>query len=135
MTRGLAAAAHDGAIDPSSITDELIADHLYTKGIPDVDLLIRTSGELRISNFLLWQIAYAELFFTKTLWPDFGEEEFVSIIRDYQIGIVVSALFVRSFLPLLSKELSCIDNAGLPDSSPFPSFACSLPRAEQFSFF
>jgi len=49
-----------------------------------VDLLIRTSGEMRISNFLLWQIAYSEIFFTPTLWPDFGEEEFVSILNDYQ---------------------------------------------------
>ena len=84
MTQKLARAAKEGTIDPADITDETIADHLYTQGMPDVDLLIRTSGELRISNFLLWQIAYAELFFTKTLWPDFGEEEFLSIIKAYQ---------------------------------------------------
>jgi undecaprenyl diphosphate synthase len=52
--------------------------------MPDPDLLIRTSGEMRISNFLLWQIAYAEIFFTPTLWPDFGEHEFVEILKDYQ---------------------------------------------------
>jgi undecaprenyl diphosphate synthase len=84
MTQKLAVAAKKGIIEPSDITDEMVSDHLYTQSMPDVDLLIRTSGELRISNFLLWQIAYAELFFTRTLWPDFGEEEFVSIIQEYQ---------------------------------------------------
>jgi undecaprenyl diphosphate synthase len=65
---------------PRSSCDNVrtVADHLYTKGMPDVDLLIRTSGEMRISNFLLWQIAYSEFFFTPTLWPDFGEDEFVT---------------------------------------------------------
>ena len=64
--------------------EQYIAENLYTHGIPDPDLLIRTSGEMRISNFLLWQIAYSELFITKTLWPDFGKEEFVQILQDYQ---------------------------------------------------
>jgi undecaprenyl diphosphate synthase len=62
----------------------MVADHLYTRELPDPDLLIRTSGEMRISNFLLWQIAYAEIFFTPTLWPDFGEAEFIRILKDYQ---------------------------------------------------
>lgn len=84
MTKKLAVSAQKGSVDPSGITDQMVSDHLYTRGMPDVDLLIRTSGEMRISNFLLWQIAYAELFFTKTLWPDFGEEEFIAIIKDYQ---------------------------------------------------
>jgi len=84
MVRQIAAAAKDGTVDPSAVTPELIADHLYTRELPDPDLLIRTSGEMRISNFLLWQIAYAEIFFTPTLWPDFGEEEFIRILKDYQ---------------------------------------------------
>lgn len=71
-------------ISPENITDQLISDHLTTRGIPDPELLIRTSGEIRISNFLLWQIAYAELYFTETLWPDFNEEEFYKALLDYQ---------------------------------------------------
>ncbi len=84
MVKQIAAKARAGALDPAAITTETVADHLYTRGMPDVDLLIRTSGEMRISNFLLWQIAYSEIFFTPTLWPDFGEEEFVAILHDYQ---------------------------------------------------
>ena len=84
MAKQIASKAQKGALDPAAITTETVADHLYTRGMPDVDLLIRTSGEMRISNFLLWQIAYAEIFFTPTLWPDFGEEEFVTILNDYQ---------------------------------------------------
>ncbi len=80
----IASKASTGVLDPAAITPETVADHLYTRGMPDVDLLIRTSGEMRISNFLLWQIAYAEIFFTPTLWPDFGEDEFVRILKDYQ---------------------------------------------------
>ena len=78
----------NGIIDPDAregqITEDLISDHLYTRAMPDPDLLIRTSGEMRISNFLLWQIAYAEIFITDTLWPDFGSKEFISILHDYQ---------------------------------------------------
>lgn len=66
------------------VTDQLIAAHLTTSDFPDPELLIRTSGEKRISNFLLWQIAYAELYFTETHWPDFNEEEFYKAICDYQ---------------------------------------------------
>ena len=62
----------------------MVSDHLYTAGIPDPDLMIRTSGEMRISNFLLWQISYAELFITDTLWPDFSREEFLRILETYQ---------------------------------------------------
>ncbi len=80
----IAIKVREGKIDPDSITTELISDHLYTKGMPDPDLLIRTSGEMRISNFLLWQIAYAEIFVTDTLWPDFGKDEFLHILKDYQ---------------------------------------------------
>ncbi|BBO72547.1 isoprenyl transferase [Desulfosarcina alkanivorans] len=84
MVRQMATAASQGTLDPASVTAETVAGHLYTRGMPDVDLLIRTSGEMRLSNFLLWQIAYSELCFTPTLWPDFGEAEFVRILKDYQ---------------------------------------------------
>ena len=67
-----------------AVTDELFASKLSTAGFPDPELLIRTSGEERISNFLLWQIAYAELYFTETLWPDFREEDFFAAIVDFQ---------------------------------------------------
>jgi len=73
-----------GDIQPSDINEGLISDFLYTAGMPDPDLLIRTSGEYRISNFLLWQIAYAEIYITPTLWPDFRKEEFLRAIEDYQ---------------------------------------------------
>jgi undecaprenyl diphosphate synthase len=84
MVRQIASKAQKGDIDADAVGPEMVADHLYTRGMPDPDLLIRTSGEMRISNFLLWQIAYAEIFFTPTLWPDFGEDEFVRILKDYQ---------------------------------------------------
>ncbi len=66
------------------IDKNIINNHLYTRNLPNVDLVIRTSGEKRISNFLLWQIAYAELYFTSVFWPDFGKEEFYKAIIDYQ---------------------------------------------------
>jgi undecaprenyl diphosphate synthase len=71
-------------ISIDSIDDSIINEHLYTQNLPDVDLLIRTSGEHRISNFLLWQIAYAELYFTDVLWPDFKEEDLYEAIISYQ---------------------------------------------------
>ena len=84
MAQVIAAKAARGELDPEEITESVIADHLYTRGIPDPDLLIRTSGEMRISNFLLWQIAYAEIAITQTLWPDFSSEELLSILIQYQ---------------------------------------------------
>ena len=66
------------------IDETVINQHLYTQNLPDVDLLIRTSGEQRVSNFLLWQIAYAELYFTKVLWPDFTEQDLYKAIDNYQ---------------------------------------------------
>ncbi len=84
MVKAIAGKARDGKMDPDSITPEIVADHLYTRGMPDPDLLIRTSGEMRISNFLLWQIAYTEIFITDTLWPDFGKDEFIKILIDFQ---------------------------------------------------
>ncbi len=73
-----------GALRPEDITHELFSQQLYTKNMPDPDLLIRTSGEYRISNFLLWQLAYTELYFTETLWPDFREEEFLKALLNFQ---------------------------------------------------
>ncbi len=71
-------------ISPENVDETIINEHLYTRNLPGVDLLIRTSGEQRISNFLLWQIAYAELYFSSVLWPDFNEEHFKSAIESYQ---------------------------------------------------
>jgi len=85
MVKRIAAKVRDGSIDVDAVSEDMISDHLYTRLIPDPDLLIRTSGEMRISNFLLWQIAYSELFITQTLWPDFTRDEFLQIIRNYQL--------------------------------------------------
>jgi len=71
-------------ISPDKIDESIINEHLYTQNLPDVDLLIRTSGEQRISNFLLWQIAYAELYFTSILWPDFTKQHLYEAIIEYQ---------------------------------------------------
>ena len=71
-------------ISPDKIDESIINEHLYTRNLPDVDLLIRTSGEQRISNFLLWQIAYAELYFTSVLWPDFTKQHLYEAIIEYQ---------------------------------------------------
>jgi undecaprenyl diphosphate synthase len=73
-----------GILKYESVNEELFEKYLKTQGIPDPDLMIRTSGELRISNFLLWQLAYAELYFTEKLWPDFGKEDFYNAIIDFQ---------------------------------------------------
>ena len=73
----------DGSLAPDGITEEVFAEHLYTRGVPDPDLLIRTSGEYRISNYLLWQISYAELHVTDLFWPDFDGEALRAAIRDY----------------------------------------------------
>ena len=82
--RSIAAEVADGRLNMDNINDQTIAEHLTTRGIPDPDLLIRTSGETRISNFLLWQIAYTELYFTPTLWPDFGKADFYEAVVDFQ---------------------------------------------------
>jgi undecaprenyl diphosphate synthase len=73
-----------GKITPEEVTKELCADYLYTAGLPDPDLLIRTGGEYRISNFLLWQTAYTEFYFTEILWPDFRDRHLLKAIDDYQ---------------------------------------------------
>ena len=80
----LAERVKNGDMLLKDIDEQAFSDMLYTTGVPDPDLLIRTSGEQRISNYLLWQIAYSELFFTTTLWPDFTKEELESIVKNYQ---------------------------------------------------
>lgn len=82
--RGIATKVKNNIISPDDIDDTVINGHLYTQNLPDVDLLIRTSGEHRISNFLLWQIAYAELYFTDVLWPDFRAHHLVEALINYQ---------------------------------------------------
>jgi undecaprenyl diphosphate synthase len=84
MVQSIAQKVATGNLQPSKIDETLVSDHLYTAGQPDPDLLIRTSGEMRISNFLLWQLAYAELFVTDTLWPDFSRDEYLQILAHYQ---------------------------------------------------
>jgi undecaprenyl diphosphate synthase len=82
--KALAEKAQRGELRAEQIDEAAISAHLYTAGIPDPDLLIRTSGEMRVSNFLLWQIAYAELYVTETLWPDFTRADLLRAILDYQ---------------------------------------------------
>jgi undecaprenyl diphosphate synthase len=82
--RRLAADIKKGVVDINLVDEEKFGNYLSTAGIPDPDLMIRTSGEMRISNFLLWQLAYAELYITETLWPDFGKDSFYEAMIDYQ---------------------------------------------------
>jgi len=84
MVRKVAAKSANGELDPALIDEEVIGQNLSTEGIPDPELLIRTSGEQRISNFLLWQIAYAELWFTPVFWPDFRKEHLFNAVIDFQ---------------------------------------------------
>jgi undecaprenyl diphosphate synthase len=81
--RGIAEKVKRGKLDPADINEQVFAQHLYTRNIPDPDLLIRTSGEMRVSNFLLWQISYAELVITPTLWPDFRKPQFFAALEEY----------------------------------------------------
>ena len=82
--RRMAKAAKEGTLDPGTITEDTVSSYLSTAGMPDPELLIRTSGELRISNFLMWQLAYAELYFTNKYWPDFRKDDLYEAILDYQ---------------------------------------------------
>ena len=82
--RRIADKVKNGELNVEDIDDDVVSNNLTTAGIPDPELLIRTSGELRLSNYLLWQMAYTELYFTDTLWPDFREESFYEAIVDYQ---------------------------------------------------
>lgn len=84
VVKRVAHLAKSGEIGEGDIDERLFESFLYTEGLPTVDLLIRTSGEIRISNFLLWQIAYSEIYFTDTLWPDFKEDDLVEAIIEYQ---------------------------------------------------
>ncbi|KAB2669757.1 MAG: isoprenyl transferase [Verrucomicrobia bacterium] len=81
--RAIAAKTKSGTLDPAEINERLIAEHLYTRHYPDPDLLIRTSGEMRVSNFLLWQISYAELVVTQVLWPDFRKAQLIEALEEY----------------------------------------------------
>jgi len=83
--QSLASKVQSGEMGPEEINEAIFSDALYTKGIPDPDLLIRTSGECRLSNFLLWQSAYTEIFMTETYWPEFREEQLMDAIHDYQL--------------------------------------------------
>ena len=85
MVKDIAKKTKDGKIELDSITPEFVSEHLYTSRLPDPDLLIRTGGDMRVSNFLLWQIAYTEIFVTDTPWPDFGKEELVDILLAFQL--------------------------------------------------
>jgi undecaprenyl diphosphate synthase len=78
-----AAQVRSGKLNPDAITEETISDHLYTHQWPDPDLLIRTSGEMRVSNFLLWQISYTEFVITETLWPEFRRPQLVKALEEY----------------------------------------------------
>jgi di-trans,poly-cis-decaprenylcistransferase len=82
--RKIAALAKRGDISPEEIDEKMFSDMLYTKGIPDPDLVVRTSGEQRVSNYLLWQLAYAEFYFSDVLWPDFDREELEKIVKNFQ---------------------------------------------------
>ncbi len=84
VTKRIAQKVSEGKLKPEEITQQTVADHLETAGIPDPELMIRTSGEFRISNFLLWQLAYTELYFTPVLWPDFRIEHLYAAVEDYQ---------------------------------------------------
>jgi undecaprenyl diphosphate synthase len=81
--RAIAQKVRDGQLEAAEINEQLVSQHLYTASYPDPDLLIRTSGEMRISNFLLWQISYAELVVTPTLWPDFRKPQFFEALEEY----------------------------------------------------
>ena len=81
--RAIARKVKNGELDPAQIDETLIARHLYLPDVPDPDLMIRTSGELRLSNFLLWELSYAEFYFTDTLWPDFREPHFAEALAEY----------------------------------------------------
>ncbi len=82
--RAIATKVKAGALEPKRITEETITQHLYLPDVPDPDFMIRTSGEMRISNFLLWQLSYAELYVTPVMWPDFREPQFLEAIEAYQ---------------------------------------------------
>jgi undecaprenyl diphosphate synthase len=83
--RGIAQKVREGCIEPAEINEKVVAEHLYTRQWPDPDLLIRTSGEFRLSNFMLWQVSYTELVVTPTLWPDFRRAQFYEALEEYAL--------------------------------------------------
>jgi len=83
--REIARKVECGLVDPEEVTEELVSSYLYTAGIVDPDLVIRTAGEMRVSNFLLWQISYAELWVTETCWPDFRRNELIQALKDFAV--------------------------------------------------
>jgi len=82
--RSIAREVREGSLEPDAIDAQIFADHLQTKGIPDPDLLVRSSGEMRVSNFLLWQISYAEIVIVKKFWPDFRKSDLLEAVEEYQ---------------------------------------------------
>jgi undecaprenyl diphosphate synthase len=82
--RAIAREAAAGRLDPDKVDEKVLARHLYLSDVPDPDLLVRTSGEYRLSNYLLWQLAYAELYFTDVLWPDYKREHLYEAVKAYQ---------------------------------------------------
>jgi undecaprenyl diphosphate synthase len=106
-------ARNEGNLDALEITEEAIAEHLYTAGQKDPDLLIRTSGEMRISNFLLWQIAYSELYVTETLWPDFSRRDLLEAICEYQNRDRRFGGLTRSPAPVIEPQELLLDDEGL----------------------
>jgi undecaprenyl diphosphate synthase len=109
-------ARNEGNLNALEITEEAISEHLYTAGQKDPDLLIRTSGEMRVSNFLLWQIAYSELYVTETLWPDFSRRDLLEAIFEYQSRDRRFGGLTRAAAPSTvaeSQELLLLDDEGL----------------------
>ena len=94
--------------DAGQLSPELFSRYLYTAGHPDPDFVIRTGGEIRVSNFLLWQIAYAELYFTEILWPDFGKAEFIEALKEFQSR---ERRFGRTGEQVRERQGSLIDDA------------------------
>ena len=154
--RQIALDAAAGKIDPGAIDDDMVASHLYTAGLPDPELVIRTSGELRLSNYLLWQVAYSEFYVTDTYWPDFDRWGLVDAIlayqgRDRRFGglskteqALSCPIFPRQLLPRhLSARLSLRERPqrrmapvrGLPALSPVPPPVSSMPLSLSCAWF
>jgi undecaprenyl diphosphate synthase len=110
MVKRLASEVREGEVDPEEIDEKIIAAHMDTPDVPDPDLLIRTSGELRISNFYLWQIAYSELYVTSTLWPDFREKEYLQALIEFQRR---RRRFGRTDEQIMDPALSSLEASGI----------------------
>jgi undecaprenyl diphosphate synthase len=110
MVKQLASEVREGEVDPVEIDEKIIAAHMDTPDVPDPDLLIRTSGELRISNFYLWQIAYSELYVTSTLWPDFREKEYLQALIEFQRR---RRRFGRTDEQIMDPALSSLEASGI----------------------